>query len=106
MDEGSESYMNFQSERGGDKSGGERVVESISLLERRIYVGQYMWCNLRGAIMCGAIYVVQSIDLTIELSSPLLEQTSHPPTRNLVARPLQTATAITPWGGQIFQNLG
>ena len=38
MDEGSESYMNFQSERGADKSGGERVVEPISLLERRIYV--------------------------------------------------------------------
>ena len=34
--EGSDSYMNFQSERGADKSGGERVVESISLLERRI----------------------------------------------------------------------
>ena len=46
MDEGSESYMNFQSERGGDKSGGERVVESISLLERRIYVVQSMWCDL------------------------------------------------------------
>ena len=42
MDEGSESYMNFQSERGADKSGGERVVESISFLERRIYVVQAM----------------------------------------------------------------
>ena len=37
MDEGSESYMNSQSKRGTDKSGGERVVESISLLERRIH---------------------------------------------------------------------
>ena len=36
MDEGSESYMNFQSKSRPDKSGGERVVESISLLERRI----------------------------------------------------------------------
>ena len=42
--------------------------------------------------------MVQSIDLTIQLSSPLLEQTSHPPTRNLVAIPLQTAILITPFG--------
>ena len=34
----------------------------------------------------------------LTLSSPLLEQTSHPPTRNLVARPLQTAILITPFG--------
>ena len=38
MDEGSESYMNFQSERGTDKSGGERVVESNFFLERRIHL--------------------------------------------------------------------
>ena len=38
MDEWSESYMNSQSKRGTDKSGGERVVESISLLERRIHL--------------------------------------------------------------------
>ena len=80
MDEGPESYVNRRSERGNDKSGGERGVESIFLLERRIYVGQSMWCNIYGAIymwcniygaicmvqyvwrnICGAIYVVQSI---------------------------------------------
>ena len=59
MDEGSESYMNFQSKRGGDNSGGERVVESISLLERRICVTQCMWCRLCGAI-CGEVYVVSA----------------------------------------------
>jgi len=46
MDEGSESYMNFQSERGTDKSGGERVVESNFFLERRIYVVKAVWCEL------------------------------------------------------------
>ena len=29
MDEGSESYMNFQSKSWADNSGGERVVESV-----------------------------------------------------------------------------
>ena len=56
MDEGSESYAICRSERGVDKSGGERVVESISLLERRIYVVQSVRCELRGAS-----YVVQSM---------------------------------------------
>ena len=62
MDEGSESYMNFQSERGADKSGGERVVEPISLLERRIHLWE------------------------LKSSSPVLVQTSHPPTRNLFGK--------------------
>ena len=55
MDEGSESYMNFQSERGADKSGGERVVEPISLLERRIHLWE------------------------LKSSSPVLVQTFPPP---------------------------
>ena len=41
--------MNSQSKRGGAKPGPESGVESMSLLERRIYVVQSMWCNLRGA---------------------------------------------------------
>ena len=48
--------------RGADKSGGGRGVESISLLERRIHLTQ------------------------LRSSSPLLEQTSHPPTCNLVGK--------------------
>ena len=37
-----------------------------------------MWCNI-----CGAIYVVQYTLKNLKSSSPLLAQTSHPPTRNL-----------------------
>ena len=37
-----------------------------------------MWCHI-----CGAIYVVQLILTNLKLSSPMLAQTSHPPTRNL-----------------------
>ena len=33
--------------------------------------------------LCGAIYVVQFIMTNLKSSSPLLAQTSHPPTRNL-----------------------
>ena len=44
MDEGPESYANCMSEKGTDNPGGEGV-ESIFLLERRIYVVQAMWCN-------------------------------------------------------------
>ena len=64
MDEGSESYMNFQSERGADKSGGERVVEPISLLERRMYAMKPMQCTPERSMwytLCGAIYVVQCV---------------------------------------------
>ena len=71
MDEGSESYMNFQSKRGGDNSGGERVVESISLLERRIHLRE------------------------LKSSSPVLVQTSHPPTRNLFGKTHCATTAVT-----------
>ena len=45
-----------------------------------------MWCNICWRVLRGVVYVVQSIDLTIELSSPVLVQTSHPPTRNLVGK--------------------
>ena len=40
-----------------------------------------MWCRL-----CGAVYVVQSIMTNLKSSSPLLAQTSHPPTRNLSSK--------------------
>ena len=40
MDEGPESYVNRRSQRGTDNPGGGRGVESIFLLERRIYLVQ------------------------------------------------------------------
>ena len=43
---------------------------------------QSTWCNL-----CGAIYVVQYTLLNLKSSSPLLAQTSHPPTRILSSKP-------------------
>ena len=46
-----------------------------------IYAAQSIWCN-----MCGAIYVVQSTLWELKSSSPVLVQTSHPPTRNLFGK--------------------
>ena len=37
------------------------------------------------------------LTLTIELPSPLLVQTSHPPTRNLGGKTHKVATAVTAW---------
>ena len=53
----------------------------MSLSEKRIYVFRYMRCSL-----CGASYAVQSTLSDLKSSSPLLAQTSHPPTRNLFGK--------------------
>ena len=54
--------MNSHTQRVGDKSGGVRGVESILFLERRIHL------------------------TVLKSSSPMLAQTSHPPTRNLFGK--------------------
>ena len=54
--------MNSQSKKGTDKPGPESGVESMSLLERRIHL------------------------TVLKSSSPMLAQTSHPPTRNLFGK--------------------
>ena len=54
--------MFFQSKSRADNPGGVRGVESISFLERRIHL------------------------TVLKSSSPMLAQTSHPPTRNLFGK--------------------
>ena len=56
------SYMNSQSKSRIDNPGGVRGVESILFLERRIHL------------------------TVLKSSSPMLAQTSHPPTRNLFGK--------------------
>ncbi len=50
----------------------------------------------RGSVE-GAIYVVQLISVRNELSTPLLAQTSHPPTRDLVCKTHAAAIARSTW---------
>ena len=45
------------------------------------YMVQHMWCSL-----CGVSYVVQFTLWELKSSSPVLVQTSHPPTRNLFGK--------------------
>ena len=62
--------MNSHTQRGADNPGLGGVVESIPFSERRIYVVHSMWRKTLWAQLL--------------LTTPLLEQTSHPSTRNVV----------------------
>eukprot|EP00959_Pyramimonas_sp_CCMP1952_P222737 4656627-Pyramimonas_sp.AAC.1 len=78
---------------------------------RAIYMVQHTLCNLRGAIyavqptwcnLCGALHVVQPtwcnfLYARSQLPTPLLAQSSHPRTRNLVCKTHVTASAMSAW---------